>query len=263
MKIKKTNPLKRRLKTLCFKMFNRLENNGNCNIKTNGESLFIEHLTCYFRNQPIVFFDVGANIGKYSKQLKDKAADNSINIDFHLFEPVRSTYNELDKEFGNESNFILNNVSLSSEKGHAEIYYDKEKSGLASMYQRNLDYYQSKLDKSETIVTERADQYIKDKGISKIDFMKIDVEGHELEVLKGFGDYLNPSFISFIQFEYGGCNMDSRTTLLDLFNILSEKGFVLHKIMPSHLEPRTWEPFIENYIYQNYVAVSSVVLKDL
>jgi len=82
-------------------------------------------------------------------------------------------------------------------------------------------------------------------------------------VLNGFADYLNKEFIDFIQLEYGVCNMNSRITLLDLFDLLSEKGFVLHKIMLDHLEPRAGQTFMENYLYQNYVAISDRIVGDL
>ena len=48
-----------------------------------------------------------------------------------------------------------------------------------------------------------------------IDFFKIDVEGHEMDVLKGIGDKI--SNIKLIQFEFGGCNIDTRCFFQDFW----------------------------------------------
>jgi len=54
-----------------------------------------------------------------------------------------------------------------------------------------------------------------------IDFLKVDVEGHELEVFKGATGMLSQSRIGHIQFEYGGCNIDARVLLKDLFDFFT------------------------------------------
>ena len=51
-------------------------------------------------------------------------------------------------------------------------------------------------------------------------FIKIDVEGFEFEVLKGFGNMLSEKAIKIIQFEYGYANADAGHTLKDIFNFL-------------------------------------------
>ena len=53
-----------------------------------------------------------------------------------------------------------------------------------------------------------------------IDFVKIDVEGHELEVLEGFGNLIK--ITKLIQFEFGGCNIDTRT-FFKIFGISFKK----------------------------------------
>ena len=83
----------------------------------------------------------------------------------------------------------------------ATIYKDKEMSGLTSLYQRNLVFYNLKMDQKETVELSTAQNYIEKNNIRKINLLKIDVEGHELKALSGFGPYLNSDFIDFIQFE--------------------------------------------------------------
>ena len=105
----------------------------------------------------------------------------------------------------------------------------------------------------------RLDDYIRKKGIEHIHFMKVDIEGHELAAFEGLGTYLRNDFIDFIQFEYGGANLDSHATLRDLYNQLSAHGFVMAKVMRRGLEVRIYKPFMENYQYANYVAFSKAL----
>jgi hypothetical protein len=107
------------------------------------------------------------------------------------------------------------------------------------------------------------DKYIEGRDIQHIDFIKIDIEGHELKAFEGFGHYLNSNFIDFIQFEYGGANLDSHTSLMEMYKYLEEKGFKIAKIMPNGLEIREYRPFMDNFQYSNYVAISKNILEKL
>ena len=105
----------------------------------------------------------------------------------------------------------MNNFGISDDDRTATIYKNEDKSGLTSLYKRNIDFYKMKMNVQEEIDLKRADTYIRSKNIEHINLLKIDVEGHEIAALYGFGDYLNGDFIDYIQFEYGGANLDSHT----------------------------------------------------
>ena len=192
--------------------------------------------------------------------ITEKSAKNNLNIKLHLFEPTKSCFNKLTENFSNQENIYLNNFGISNENDTSTIFYDKEESGLASLYQRNLDAYGMELNKSETIQLKRLDEYIKDKNIEHISFIKIDIEGHELIAFDGFGKYLNGNFIDYIHFEYGGANLDSHTSLMDIYKVLNNKGFKIAKIMPNGLEIRKYSPYMDNFNYSNYVAISEKIL---
>lgn len=214
---------KRKLRGLSLIIFNYIENNGNSNFGKNGEEVFINNLMHSFdeKEGKKVVFDIGANIGEYSQMIKDKS--DKIDIEVHLFEPTKSCFNVVSKKFGNKKNTVLNNFGVSDSNSTANIYYDKEQSGLASLYQRNLDNYNLKLDQSEEITLRRLDEYIEERKIKHIDFVKIDIEGHELRAFEGFGKYLDGKFIDYIQFEYGGANLDSHTSLMEVYKFLKNK----------------------------------------
>lgn len=259
---KKMSFVESKLRGLALKVFNFIENNGNANFDKNGEKVFIDFLLASFKNGggKRVVFDIGANIGEYSQMIKDKSESLSLNIELHLFEPTRGCFQILSQKFKDEKNILLNNFGASNEDGEATIFYDKEQSGLASLYQRNLDAYNLELNQSESIKLKRLDSYIDEQNVTHIDFIKIDIEGHELKAFEGFGEYLDGEFIDYIQFEYGGANLDSHTSLMELYTFLENRGFRIAKVMPKGLEIRKYMPFMDNFSYANYVAISNKVV---
>ena len=69
----------------------------------------------------------------------------------------------------------------------------------------------------------RADKYIEDNNIDSIDFVKIDTEGYEFEVIKGFSHHLKN--VNIIQFEYGGTFLDNNVKLAEVIAYLKDYGF--------------------------------------
>ncbi len=254
MKIVKTNSRKNQLIQKIQGLVYRLDNTGNSNIKYNGELNFIKDVCEHYRGKKWVFFDIGANKGEYTELILKYATSNMVQL--HLFEPQKSCIELLNKKFSQHTDIRINKFGLSLESQHVILYKDKDQSGLASVYKRNLDYHNIKLNEVEKVTLQSASEYIKEQSINKINFIKIDIEGHELEALRGFGNFLKPENIDLVQFEYGGANLDSHTSLLELFNFFGESGFVLCKIMRNHLEIKTYHPSFENFIYQNWVAVN-------
>lgn len=73
----KQSIFKRKLRFLLLQFLYKIENNRNSDFKTNGESFFIDNLfeylnTNYVNQNKIILFDIGANIGRYSKLLFEK-----------------------------------------------------------------------------------------------------------------------------------------------------------------------------------------------
>lgn len=171
---------------------------------------------------------------------------------------MQACFDILNKRFSNYTlhNIVLNKKAVSNNNGVAKIFYDVDKSGLASLYKRNLNSYTINMDKFEMVETVRLDTYITERSIDHIHFLKLDIEGHELAALHGLGTFRSGEFIDFIQFEYGGANIDSHTSLMELYVLFEDAGFVVAKIMRKGLEIRSYKPWMDNFQYGNYVAIS-------
>lgn len=260
MKIKTQNKLKEKIIKKILGLTYRLDNSANGFFNKNGEENFMNQFIDSFKNKSPVIFDVGANVGEYSSLVVEKL--NRKDYLLHIFEPQKSCFVDLQKKFIDNNKVFLNNFGLSKSEEITTIYKNNDKSGLTSLYKRNLDFYNLKMNIEESVELKRADNYIKFNNIKHINLLKIDVEGHELETLSGFGEYLNSDFIDFIQFEYGGANLDSHTSLLDFYSLLLPLGFKIAKVMPKHLELRDYDPRSDNFVYSNYVAVSNKILNQ-
>ena len=253
---------KRKVRGLVWRIFNFFENNGNAVFERNGEEVFIDTLFKAFKQKDgiKIIFDVGANIGHYSTMLIDKGKELGVDFELHIFEPTQSCFKLLTDTFNGHENIILNPFGVSHVDETTDIFYDKERSGLASLYQRNLDSYCLELNQREKIQVRRLDDYIQEHSINHIDFIKIDIEGHELRGFEGIGKYCDSEFIDFIQFEYGGANLDSHTSLMEIYKFLDARGFNVAKVMRHGLEMRQYRPNMENFNYANYVAISKKVM---
>ena len=202
--------------------------------------------------------NVGANFGNYTKLIQKEADQQKLeSYKIHLFEPLSDCYSKLDEIFQGNDKVIINKFACSSKNSSQEIFYNKDCLGLTSLYERNLKMYDLELGEKTTIQTQKLSNYIEENSIKHINFIKMDTEGHELEVLNGMGSYLNPKFVDFIQFEYGGANLDSKTSLMEIFYLLEDKGFKITKVMKNGLEHRKYEPFLENFENANYIAIGN------
>ena len=76
---------------------------------------------------------------------------------------------------------------------------------------------------TERVRVRTLDSFCAAKGIEHIDFLKLDVEGHEVAVLRGAQTTLDRGAISMIQFELGPANIYSRTYFYNFWSMLSDK----------------------------------------
>ena len=99
-------------------------------------------------------------------------------------------------------------------------------------------------------------RYCQEHAIETVNFLKADVEGHELDVFKGARCMMSQGQIQPIQFEYGACNIDAGAALKDLFAFLDPLGCMLFKMYPQGI--RRFERYgqrLEDSRYQNWVTM--------
>lgn len=150
----------------------------------------------------------------------------------------------------------LNNIALGEKNKKAFLYFDRELSGLASVYKRRLDHFNIGMKKQEEINVIKLDSYCEEKNIIHIDLIKLDVEGYEYKILLGAASLLKNNAIDYIQFEFGGCNIDSRTYFQDFYYLL-KNNYNIYRILKNDLYLiDKYREADEIFVTTNYLAIN-------
>lgn len=141
--------------------------------------------------------DVGANVGRFAENLS-----YFFNGTIISFEPVSVTFRQLLTNSRARNDWLCYQFALGSTDAETEIYVAKNPL-FNSMYLNNqgavaMFGQQSAGLAAEKIQVKRFDTFAKTQNLQlaheKI-FLKMDTQGHDLEVFKGMGDYLNRVFL--------------------------------------------------------------------
>lgn len=225
-------------------------------LQSSGEIQLLKSIQkFYWGKHNLVIFDVGANVGDYSIEILKKFPSE---VALFSFEPSKVPFEILKKKLTPYKNAICFNVGLGALSGEFTLYSNEQSSGQSSLYKRDMTHW----NKNSSLLTEeqvkilQLDEFCKIHFIEHIHFLKIDVEGNELNVLQGMESMLQNHKVDFIQFEFGVCNVDSKVFFKDFYYFLNEH-YKLFRIVKDGLYPITrYHEIYEIFLTVNYLAVS-------
>jgi len=168
------------------------------------------------KHENIVIFDVGANLGTYSDKVQKIFSNKKVFL--HLFEPNKYLIKNLSSKFSGHS---INEVAISDFNSESDLYINSI-SSQSSLIEEN-SFIGEEVEKI-IVNTIRLDKYIVEKQIEKINLLKLDVEGYELNSLKSLGEYLNQENIEIIKVEIHFQKGDNFGSINE---ILNKNGFYL------------------------------------
>ncbi len=197
-----------------------------------------------------VVFDIGAYHGEWSQNVLSQK-----NCSLHLFEASPEAYSELEK---NMSSFqTLNHMAVALETGSLTFHVYPDKPRLSSIYRRrSVEHHlmPSGFKAIEVPCISLDDYWPKEKGL--VNFIKIDVEGAEFDVLRGANDLLARGGVDYIQFEYGGTFADAGTSLKMLYFLLRRQRYHLFRVTGDQFTEITdFEDDLEDFNYANFLVV--------
>lgn len=221
------------------------------NSKISGELSFLKRYLEKI-SFPIIF-DVGANRGDYSLlAIKINQASKVF-----AFEPSKETFPVLIKNCAGR-NIVPVNMAVSNEKGKMKLYdyADLKGSEHASLCADVIENVHKAKSTCYDVDVITLDEFIFNKEIKKINLLKIDVEGNELNVLLGAKQAISKNIIDVIQFEFTQINSTSKVFMKDFFAILYPQ-YDLFRLLPSGILPLGNYNATEHEIfgYQNIIAV--------
>jgi len=203
----------------------------------------------FIRNESInleCFFDVGSHMGTYS----DLILGEFSNCKTYMFEPQFHIFKKIKKKYKNQNNVKIFNFAISNKLGKKKFNINKHDltSSLTSLDFKNNRYLQLKARlfgtnssgmvlQKKNIQTKKLSQFIKSKKIRIIDLVKVDTEGHELEVLEGLGKDIKN--IRYILIEFHNDKIYLSYKPKKIHNLLINNNFELKK--RYHFPFTTWE----------------------
>ncbi|MEZ6066346.1 MAG: FkbM family methyltransferase [Planctomycetaceae bacterium] len=224
-------------------------------VHSSGE-LGLVRLLQSWPSRPLRVFDVGANVGQFAGLLRENFQQRDIEL--HSFEPGAEAFAQLQQSLADWPAARANRCALGSEPGLATLYSDVAASGLSSLIQRDLEHVGKSMTLCQVVQVDTVDAYCERHGIRHIDLLKIDVEGHECEVLAGAAKLFERGTVRAVTFEFGGCNIDSRTYFRDFWQFFREQGMTLHRLTPRGYLRRIdrYRESHEQFVTTNYLAIA-------
>jgi len=196
---------------------------------------------------PKVFIDIGTNHGDYAREVLKLHPS----IECHFFEPSTSCIDSLTRHFSSFKGVVINQCALGDHVFRSNLYAPVQGSAYASLTDRRMIHHGIQMFPLEEVPVSRFDCYWLDSRF--IDYVKIDVEGHEMDVIKGFGSII--SLVKLVQFEFGSAHIDKRVFFQDFWYFFQSNGFELYRITPhGPHKMKAYKDRDECFSTTNYIA---------
>ena len=203
----------------------------------------------YIRN--FKFFFKSSQFGEDKKIIElFKEKEHGTYLDVGCFHPIRQNNTYLFHKMGwkginidlNPLTVELFNVArpkdinictaISSKKGWVNLFFDHELSSLNTINKNHTKFLQKAFGisnlKKRKVRTNTLANILKNNAINKVDFMNIDIEGNELEVLKTLNlKKYNIKVICIEIVDYEHYSKDIKINKKRIFNILKKNGYYL------------------------------------
>ena len=182
-------------------------------ISTNSNPLMTKYLienTDVFQENPVIIVDVGARWGYNSEWSVFKP-----HLHVYCFEPDAEECKRLNSKAEPNVKYIPCALGRNAEEA---VLYETKLSASSGLYKTNTSYFSRLLNRDNGIIVAETSlklrtltQALEEFGVASVDFIKLDVEGAELDVLMGGDKYLqNPALFGILsevrfQEEINGC----------------------------------------------------------
>ena len=225
-------------------------------------------LSIFKESKDLIIFDIGANIGQTVDEMLKTFPKSKI----FSFEPQPDIYKKLNEKYKNYNNVTTFKLGLSNTKNNLSLYLNSANNSVSSSFnplnldsnsiKRNLhpkeNFHKNNNQKIIPVEVDTLDNISENTNISNIDILKLDTQGHELEILEGAKKLLKNKKIKVVISEciFDDLYENTRKIAPGLFNTMYQNEFYLYDI--SHIykdyerNQTLWADFI--FIHSDYLS---------
>jgi FkbM family methyltransferase len=217
----------------------------NHDILTNGEAFLLDRLAA----DVLTIFDVGACVGDWALEAVRRCPKASI-FCFEIATPNRA---QLSERVATQPRIRVMSGGLADAPATVRVKHYPSRPGWTSMHDYPHDAPATWLE--EPVST--GDLALDELDLAGVDLLKLDVEGAEMQVLRGFAGALQRHAIRAIQFEYGYAAVFSHALLADYYRLLEPHGYVIGRLARDGVDFAPYRLEGENFFGPNFVAVQA------
>lgn len=212
---------------------------------------FFDDVKTYLPNLSFrTIFDVGANEGQSARLFRRKYPGSVI----YCFEPNGECCTILKR-----SNLDLKVYPLALGNKTGAISFDRSRG-------ESVMYFVSDRETGERVPIERLDVFCQENNVSEVDFLKIDTEGHDLEVVRGAEQLLAEQRVGLVQTEVS-MNRDNtyHVSFVDVHRHMEDRGYRLFGVYEPVLEWSQNAPYLHrtNMVYVSGRVAAANQLKPI
>lgn len=199
-----------------------------------------------------VVVDIGAGSGAFLSKILEKRSDAKV----FAFEPNPSSFKILKEKYDYKIKTFQMGVGRNRSTATLYDLPGRQDSGAASIHKEVFQgIYNIEKVVSHNIEITTLDEQMEKENIKRINLLKIDTEGNELDVLHGASKLLKENSIDIIQFEFNAMNAYSNSSFRNFWEILENYDFY-RVLTDGLLKIDKYFPITcEIYGEQNFVAI--------
>lgn len=212
---------------------------------TNGEFALVERMSF---PRGAVALDVGANVGAWSAHVQARHPSAVV----HAFEIDPEVAAPLAERFAADANVTVVAAGLSDHAGPAMLRRHSRSSRVTSVVESSTMNADATTFEVELLT---GDGHLATADLGRVRLAKVDTEGNDLNVLRGFRESLGAGRIDALQFEHNEWSIPAGVHLKDFYDLLTPHGYEIGRLFPDCVLFRPWRPAYEREAAGNHVAV--------
>jgi FkbM family methyltransferase len=183
---------------------------------------------CLTPGKESAVIDAGANVGRWLEAFQRLAPTLG---QCYAFEPQPPAAELIRKRNLRKCEVI--EVALGEHSGVSTFFISEQCDTTGSLFERRDTFGENRQYHGFQVKVIRLDDFVQERGINEIAFMKMDLEGGEFEALKGASECMLSGLLRAFSFEFGASNLNSRVFFRDLYDLLLEHQYEVSRITPA------------------------------